>query len=443
MITSGREIRQRLGNARLGLIRNLDPYRRHRARTDSVKRRLIAKYGSACAHCGGGDQPEGAHIVPLEIGASTTGGNVIILCRPCHQRYDAGHVSIGAMRRLAENWRAGHPGPGRPIEELPRPAPSITPPPPSVQQVVKEALLLQREMKLRKAVRRISDALLDPDIPTDGRVYLQIKRAELTRRRSSRDAVLTAIKYLDGIDSNTVAPRYMPVYYYEVMYALRLAGHQSRAMEVARLGTTFILEHSPDGPGTDYLAARMNVILCELSLDSGLAKNHAGRLIKELRQLEELGNAVGDYWGGRWALNCAAHAVQVRLKAGDRAATLREMRRFRRMYYESNAANGWDIGSRQSVSLIEGLVRAIFPTSESDSLVAVGLLARSFLSRLGTRQRPEGIRDAGFGLAVALQELGGMRRDDLANHLEEVMTETVDGTSVVWPFNWDAKEEAV
>ena len=74
MITSGRQIRERLGKTGLELIRSLDHYRRHRARTDSAKRRLIASFGSFCAQCGSEDKLEAAHIVPLEIGASWTLG---------------------------------------------------------------------------------------------------------------------------------------------------------------------------------------------------------------------------------------------------------------------------------------------------------------------------------------------------------------------------------
>jgi len=212
---------------------------------------------------------------------------------------------------------------------------------------------------------------------------------------------------------------------------------------VANLGTDLVRDHSTSGLGTDYVASRMNAILCELSLESGLAKNKAARLIKEIRQLEQLADDIGGYWGGRWALNCAAHAVQVRLKADDRAGTLREMERFRRKYYASDTSNGWDLGSRQTVSALEGLVRAIFPEPKSDTSIAAALLARSFLSRLGTRQRPEGIRDAGFGLAAALRALGGERRAHLANFIEELMSETVDGTSVIWPFNRGVHSDAV
>jgi hypothetical protein len=48
------------------------------------------------------------------------------------------------------------------------------------------------------------------------------------------------------------------------------------------------------------------------------------------------------------------------------------------------------------------------------------------------RQRPEGIRDVGLGLAVGFRKSRLKLR--MATALNELMERTMDGTSLLWPY---------
>ena len=434
MIESTRDIRKSLGK-HLAHITKLDPKFRERKRTEAIKLKLQKKHGSACGYCGKKARRVAAHIIPLEIGASTTEDNIILLCDPCHNYYDSGHLSINAMSKVAREWRAGSSPQKkrRPLSSSHSPKPSMTPPPASLRTLFDAVLQMQGKRWYRKAIRKINKKLDKDNLTATEQAYLQIKRAELFRRCSAKGVVNKALQYLLEIDPQRISAKYLPVYYYELNYVHRIMGNHAEAARAARNSAKASLASSAGRPKEDYVAALVNELLCKMAPIERLSKKQAMDFKRNLKKLKTVCEKCGGYWGGRWALNCAAHTIQVCIKADDAKGSWKSLDELRNLYFDSDVTNGWDSGGYQTISLLEGLVRVLFPRSDHDINTGVGLLARSFMTR-GFRQRPEGIRDAGFGLAECMRKTKDKSLVDLSKYLENLMQETVDGTSVLWPY---------
>ena len=434
-IESTTDIRNSLSDY-LAIIAQLDPSPRERSRTAAVKLKLIKRYGSTCGYCGKRPKLDAAHIIPLEIGAHTTEDNIILLCEPCHNYYDSGHLSINAMSKVAEEWRTGiiPKKTRKPLSSISPPKPSITLPPDSLRTTFDAVLKMQGKRKYAKAIRTVNSELDNDNLTETERIYLQIKRAELFRRRSAKGVVHQALQYLLEIDPQRISAEYLPVYYYELTYVHRLMGNHIEAARVARCSAEASLASSAGRPKVDYVAALANELLCNLAGIAKLSTYQARQFEKKLTELRLIAEKCGEYWGGRWALNCAAHTLQVRIKANDERGSWKLLAELKDIYFDSDVTNGWDSGGHQTISLLEGLVHVLFPKSNQDIDTGVGMLARSFKSRLGPRQRPEGIRDAGFGLAIGLRKTKKKSLINLSKHLENLMQKTVDGTSVLWPY---------
>jgi len=441
LIDSGPRLRKLLA-LNLDKIKALDPLPKERRRTSSLKPRLISKYGVRCALCLKDGSVEAAHIIPLEIGASTQEANLILLCRSCHKKYDSGYFSIWEMQRLACEWREQKRI--RPIQLKTNltqaSAWAITKPPKSVANLLKDVLRLQRERKYMKATRLIDQALPKYHPSSMASICLKIKRAEITRRRAARGVIGEALDTLRAIDVGRVRKEYRSLYYYELCYAHRLQGNHGEAATAIRKSAASSLDfHPTETPGIDYVAAEAIATVCEVSALEKLTRQQGLRFERGLRKLEGIARQHGDYWGGRWALNCAAHIIQVRIKAGDAAGSWAALSRLRQLFFKTDIATGWDAGGHQSLSLLEGLVHVLFPNDVSHTRRGVELLARSFVSRIGYRQRPEGIRDVGFALARGMRSLKDPKLKAIAESIDDCMRSTVDGTSVLWP--WKAPKD--
>lgn len=434
-IESTTDIRKSLSN-HLAVIKKLDPLPRERSRTVAIKLKLKNRYGSTCGYCGKKAELDAAHIKPLEIGAHTTEDNIILICKPCHKYYDSGHLSINAMSKVAKEWKNGTiPKKTRkPLASISPPKPSITLPPNSLRTIFNAVLKMQGKRKYAKAIRTINSELDNDNLTETERIYLKIKRAELFRRRSAKGVVDRALQYLLEIDPQKISAKYLPVYYYELNYVHRLMGNHIEAARVARCSAKASLDSSAGRPKVDYVAALANELLCNLAVIEKLSKKQAMDFKIKLKELKTVSEKCGKYWGGRWAFNCAAHTLQVCIKAHDAKGVSKSLDELRNLYFDSDVTNGWDSGGYQSISLLEGLVHVLFPKSAHDIDEGIGLLARSFMTRLGPQQRPEGIRDAGFGLAVGMRNTKDKSLVNLSKHLKNLMQKTVDGTSVLWPY---------
>lgn len=337
---------------------------------------------------------------------------------------------------MAEEWRRGYSPkkPRKPLSNINPPKPSITLPPDSLRETFDAVLQIQRDRKFVKAIRAVIRALDNQNLSEIEQTYLLIKRAELFRRRSARGVVQQALEYLLEINPQEISERYLPVYYYELNYVHRLMGNHDEAAQVIRHSAKASLACSGSQPQVDYVAALANELLCNLAAIEKLSTNQAQQFENKLTELRAVAEKCGEYWGGRWALNCAAHTLQVRIKANDARGSWKLLEELRNIYFDSDVTNGWDSGGYQTISLLEGLIHVLFPQSYQDIHTGVGLLARSFMTRLGPRQRPEGIRDAGFGLSIGMRKTKDKSLIHLSKYIEKLMQETVDGTSVLWPW---------
>lgn len=436
LIENGIALRKFLGKHLL-VIRSLDPLPMERRRTQAFRPKLLKNYGSNCCLCLKKRAVEAAHIVPLEIGAKTFESNLVLLCKPCHKLYDTGHLSISTMEELAGEWRQGKRT--QPLildsSKMNLTPAAITPPPNKIKETLDKILILQRRTELVKATKIASGELKKHPKNSDEHSRLLIKIAELTRRRAKRGVLTKALEILKSIDVDRLDHRYHPLYYYELNYVYRLSGrHMEAAEAILQSSKASMRSKEKSGPGVDYVAAEVNALLCKLSMLKTLSKSQVQDITRELSRLILIASKHGAYWGGRWAINAEAHKVQVYIKAGDAEKSWKSIEKTKRMYFSADLSNGWDLASRGSLSLLDGMVHVMFPRQDSDLEHGIGILARSFAGRVGPRKRPEGLRDVGYSLARGLKSLNKMRYSETADLLTAAMDITLDGTSYVWPY---------
>lgn len=436
LLENGIALRKFLG-AHLSVIRSLDPLLKERRRTRTFRPKLLKKYGSICCLCLEKLAVEAAHIVPLEIGAKTVESNLVLLCKPCHKLYDTGHLSISDMEKLADDWRQGKRT--QPLilgsSEMPLTPASITPPPEKIRETLDKILVLQRRTELVKATELSSAALKKHTKNSNEHSCLLIKIAELTRRRAKRGVLPKALEILESIDVDGLDPQYHSLYYYELNYIYRLSGrHMEAAEAILKSSQASMRSKEKDGLGVDYVAAEVNALLCKLSIMKTLSKRQAQDITREFSRLTLIASKYGAYWGGRWAINSEAHKVQVYIKAGDPEGSWKSLDKTKQIYFAADLSNGWDLASRGSLSLLDGMVHVLFPRQDSDLEHGIGILARSFAGRVGPRKRPEGLRDVGYSLARGLKSLNDTRYSETAALLTAAMDITLDGTSYVWPY---------
>ena len=431
LIETSSQVKKALGN-HLHVIKELDPLPEQREKTKSLRKQLVKQFGERCALCSSNDKVQAAHIVPLEIGSTTDINNLILLCRKHHSLYDTGHLSINSMIQVARDWRNGKSLSGNIFVENVNVKAAITEPPASIKDTFDQVLVFQRERKLKKASDLLKGMLGNRAISKKDANYLFVKLAEITRRRDAQGVLRQARFYINKVDLNCLHRKYLSVFYYENFYIHRLTGFHAKAQQMANLSAESSLkENKGKAIPLGYVAARTNALLCELTQYDKPNSSQLKYFVSELDKLEEIAQHHGQYWGGRWALNCAAHRLQVYLKAKNEKSLL-ELENLRNLYYEMDIRTGWDSGGLQSISLLEGLTNVSFSELSSDIKKGVRLLARSFLSRLKRSQRFEGIRDAGFGLAIGFSKLG--KYSKTASILTDVMNRTIDGTSYIWPW---------
>ena len=430
IIQTSYEVKKALGS-HLEYLRKIDPLKAERDKTIALKKKLIKQFGSKCAYCNGEGSVDAAHIIPLEIGAKTAEDNMILLCKDCHKAYDSGHMSIRKMQVFARDFKLGKVSSlGEKIAVQEKPQGSITKAPASLSPLFDDLLDMQKSNKFAKAVRLVKKELKRTDLSNEEKVYLTIKLGELTRRRAARGVLEESLRYLESIDEGKVPKSCKPVYYYEIGYANRLLGNHKKALNIYLKG----INATPTDSGADNVAAEVNKILCEMAVSDKLTPKQERTLTKRLNDLKVKCQKAGGYWGERWELNCIAHNLQVSIKARNEKASWKKFKTYQESYFSSELSKGWDAGSKQSYSLLKGLVFVLFPRNEEDFEMGISLLARTFLARLGYRQRFEGIRDAGMGLAVGLDKKGGQRNVKVAKVLNYLMSRTIDGTSYIWPW---------
>jgi len=422
----------------LSVVKRLDM--KDRADNQAYRKRLEGKYRSrkakkpVCAYCGDHDRSlYVSHIEPVEIGGPTTENNLVLLCKSCHGAFDKGAVSISEMKKIAERWTCRR---RRSLEESSS-VPEMTKPPAALRKFVCDIRKMERERSGQAGVRQIATRLRDTGLKKAHRTYLGILQAEMIRRGAGRKAIDKAMNKLETVPLSEVPPECRGYYCYERGYLLRLAGRHNQACCWMKQGAREARRRTgAHRAGVDYVAASVNVILCEVASQSRITPQKAKGLLRRIDQLASVARKNGGYWGGRWELNCAVQTLQVHIRADHKRGSWKALNKMVKTFEGYDATTGWGEADRQTISLLRGVVHARFHRNCAELADGVRLLARSFMSRIkDNRQKPEGIRDVGIELARALARYtrGDAERIRVARQLEDVITKVVDGTSVLWP----------
>lgn len=432
LIETSSQLRKALGK-HTDVIRQFDPWLSERKKTKKFRKELIQFFGERCAICNSACQIDTHHIVPLEIGSETKICNLILLCKEHHTLCHSGHLSINSMKEIYSEWRKGKKVfLNRMLDTRDVSAkPTITLPPVTVKNTLNQVLVFQRERKLKKASDLLVIKLKNSNISKVERNYLFIKLAEITRRRDMQGALKKAFFWINNVDLDSLPKKYFPAYDYESFYINRLTGFHEKASKIANLSAESLKSSESRVQSLEYVAAATNGLLCELARYDKPTPSQAKYLINKINELEKIAQKHGKYWGGRWALNCAAHRLQVYIKAKD-SKSLAELENLIGLYHDWDIRTGWDSGALQSISLLQGLTSVLFLDNSYEVNKGVELLARSFGARQKRSQRFEGIRDTGFGLSIGFRKLG--KHLETADILSDVMSRTIDGTSYIWPW---------
>ena len=433
LIETSSQLRKALGK-HVVVIKTFDPSPKEGERTEPFRKKLIKSLGERCAICNSPDHIQAHHIVPLEMGGVTEIDNLILLCKKHHHSCHEGRVSITSMFQIRDEWIKG--GKGFLDRILSSDGSSethaIVEPPPNIKNDLNQVLSLQTERKLAIAADRLTELLRKNANVSDIRSFLFIKLAENSRRRDKKGALCKALSYIGKVDLNSLHPKYRHEYDYENLYIYRIAGFHKAAHKIANLSAKSLEGLKEKIQQLEYVTASTNALLCELAEYAEPTPSQVKYLVNRLNQLENVAQKYRKYWGGRWALNCAATRLTVYVKAKDKSKSIDELENVTKLFYNQDIRTGWDSEAFQSISLLKGLTGVLFSDNFREFNKGLEMLARSFIARLGKIQRFEGIRDAGFGLAIGFRKLN--KHLETADVLFNTMNRTIDGTSYIWPW---------
>jgi len=446
LIESSSMLKKELGKNNFSIIKSLDVLPKERRKTRTFRASLLKEFGSKCGLClndFSSNNLEAAHIVPLELGSSTESSNLILLCKECHRLYDKGYMSINNMFKIHKELLSGKRNTPIYLKNIsvPYSSPSITPPPEKIKNTLEE--IRQDQIKSHNviAIKKARKELEKYSEASPEHIRLQIKIAELTRRRAAKGVLKEALNILQSLNEETMDKVFHSVYFYELNYVYRLSGCHSKALGVIKKSSKADISNNDSKElGVGYVAAEVNVLLCELADHEKLDAVEAEEFVNKFNRLTKIASKQGKYWGGRWALNSEAHVLQIYIKSGNANKCWTSLNKLKNQFYSSDITNGWDLGSRKSLSLFDGIVHTLFPRNEMDIHHGVRILSRSFVSRIGPKSRPEGIRDVGYSLAKGMNKLNSEKYSELSDCVKGIMDFTLDGTSYIWPYKANSNE---
>ncbi|MGA1842683.1 MAG: HNH endonuclease signature motif containing protein [bacterium] len=433
LIETSSQLRNVLGK-HMDIIKQLDPLPSEREKTKKFRKELIKSFGKFCAICNSDHWIDTHHIVPLEIGGETEIENLILLCKKHHTLCHSGYLSINSIKEISSEWRKGHKDFTNIVSDNRNVSskPTIMIPPAGIKNTLDQVLVLQRERKLKKASELLVRKLNNSIISEPERNYLFIKLAEINRRRDMQGSLKKAFFWINNVDLNSLPKKFFPVYAYESFYMYRLAGFHEKALNIANSSAESLKVSEDRLRPLEYVAAVTNKILCKLAKYDEPTPSQVEYFINNINELKEIAQKHGEYWGGRWAINCAAHRLQIYVKAKESKKSLVELEKLTNLYHDCDIRTGWDSGNLQSFSLLKGLTSVLFLNDRDEIKKGVELLARSFCARQRRSQRFEGIRDIGFGISIGFRKLG--QHLETAEILSKVMSRSIDGTSYIWPW---------
>ena len=434
VIESSSMLKKVLGD-HLAVIKSFDHLPKERRKTQKFRSVLLGKYGDKCSICLDEftqKHLEVAHIIPLQLGADTNESNLILLCSNCHELYDSGYMSISDMSKIHAKIKSDTPYPKVRLNEIKVPilSSTITPPPEKIKIALEKIRQAQIASKPVVAIRIAKNELKKHSDGSQEYFRLQIKIAELMRRRAAKGVLNKSIKILESIDIEKLDDKFHALFFYELNYAYRLSGHNKKALNLIQKSSRATAKNM----GVDYVAAESNAIICEWNEIIKPSKTDGNKFAARFNQLTKIASKSGEYWGGRWAINTEAQIVHIHIKCGDGNPSWEALANLKKIFYSSDITNGWDLAARNSISLLDGMVHVIFPRNDNDLNHGLRILSRSFVSRAGTRVRPEGIRDVGYSFAQGLRKLNSEKYHKTADAIENAMDITIDGTSYVWPY---------
>jgi len=315
----------------------------------------------------------------------------------------------------------------------------MTAPPEALKQVLEDIRQMQVKAKPAAACRMAVAELGKHHEASVEHARMRIKVAELMRRRAAQGTLEKSLAILESIDISALDPLSHPLYFYELNYVYRLSGRHRKALKVIEKSASATAPNVAENDlKLEYIAAEANALLCRFAEIDHPSDAEGRQFVEQFERLAKAAYGHGQYWGGRWAMNCEAHIVQVHIKCADAQASRNSLHRLKSIFHSSDVTNGWDLGSRNSLSQLDGVVHVLFSRNSEEIRRGVGILARSFASRIGTRLRPEGVRDVGYALARGLRVLDAASYSKVANAIDEAMHVTLDGTSYIWPYKADA-----
>ena len=408
----------------------LDVLRKHRDATKSYRKKLIKRYGKHCAICGDKQNIETAHIVPLEIGGPTECENLVLLCHTCHSNFDGGAVSINEMKCYARKWRSrnGLAIGKKKIEAPARTEPSMFPPPATIESKVASANEDAHHGHFPKAIKELKKICSYSDVGHCEKMYIKLKIIELTRRRNKQGVLKESLDMLSHIDPIQMPAGYLAWLYYENGYVRRMLGDHLGARDC------FCLQYKNASNPVEVVSARNSIILCDLASVNCLDEDQQNDFDSKLGLLQQQAAQHGDYWGGRWSINCAAHRVHVQLKAKNTELARTRLEDAINLFFSSDRGSGWTLGARRTFSLLEGMSLVLNPSDDAHLDDGIRLLARAFVNRCNPRRRPEGVRDVMYGLELSLRKRGYREALEAANALKHTLKRVRDGTSVLDPW---------
>ena len=433
LIFTSHQLKKELGDSLL-TIKKIDHYKEERRKTARLKNKLIKIHFRQCAWCGASSKIEAAHIVPLELGGKTTEENLILLCQKDHRRYDSGLMSIQKMMEIKALWdqksnidkQHYHFEEEEKVERNPITVKEDQ----CVNDLMQQVTTKSAKKHYRSAIRDIKAFLKKGNINRREATYLSIKIAELNRRRNSIHSLKDSHRLIYAINPQHVDTQYAATYEYEKMYINRLLGNHQTALSIVTDSLKNINKSSAPSL-KELIPASVNKLNCELALANQNDKDQGKYFVEIISEFEKMSDAVKDYWGQGWRINCIAHKLQVLLKF-DMDACSEQWQFLKSTYLNLDITNGWASSLVPSIALFEALTKLKNAQTDKDYEAALIMFARSFNARINPTQRLEGIRDAGFGIARCLEKLN--RETPLRKQLVEIMNRTVDGTSYIWPY---------
>lgn len=410
------EIRKALGNDYKRLVGKYDRKSRERKATYREAKQLKPELCAAC-----GRKPpqvfhlEAAHISPLAECSTTHRKNLLLLCREqkggkelgCHTLFDQGYCSIREMINCRKDWIASKPATLR-----------------SSMLALKSQYGPQPQLQghLRKELQNLRRKKDSCSSGSQEWHDLQIRIAELTRRRAKKDSIERAWNEITKVNpkdlqSSPLLSRYFYEKGYIELHSERLNDAFADFYEGRRA-----LESNINAPGNRWRWAAHTALLAQLSCVMRYKDTRAKcswdtirkELIKALKYSRKARNDAlkptksrpnQDLWedyrnASRWVQNCLFHLVKPYIAKGQLRIALKQWNRAYNNWLGMNISNGWDTGFRTTHLWLYG--KLFFELGQIDD--ALAHLVRSLVCVLGLRrQQPEGIRDLLFTLADALK----------------------------------------